>query len=461
MAASLEQLAEQLHAYLKGERDIEGMVQGQVRKAKDNMAFLTEDADVKHSIVNHWVAKRQLSKLAELWARGLDPDWNQLYGKARPRRISVPTYPFAKESYWIGSDANPSADRLMSRDAAAIHPLLHLNISDLEAQAYCSTFTGEEAFLTDHRVRMDGGTIHKVLPGVAHLEMARAALAHALKIWPGSLELHDTIWLKPVLVPDCQSIFISLGAQQRESASEQVDYRIYSRDFDHEVIHCRGRATFNLKAPPVRIDIASIRGQMNAGKLEPDEIYAAFARSGLHYGPAHRGITAIYRGQGQLLAQVRLPQIVESSEQEYVLHPSVMDSAVQALMGLTKDLRHLPQMPLVPFALKYLHVIAACERQMLVWVRHSPAIRQGRDVTSVDIDLCDEGGNVRVLMRGFTSRALTEETSRLPQDGLGTSFEDEIFSAADDLTFDSHFYRTLIDRIAGKEISVDAAIALE
>jgi acyl transferase domain-containing protein/acyl carrier protein len=461
MAASLEQLAEQLHAYLKGEPDIEGMVQGQVRKAKDNMAFLSEDADAKHTIVDHWVAKRQLSKLAELWARGMDPDWNQLYGKAKPRRISVPTYPFAKERYWIGSDANPSVDRPMSRDAAVIHPLLHVNISDLETQSYCSTFTGEEAFLTDHRVRMDGGTVHKVLPGVAHLEMARAALADALKIWPGSLELHDTVWMKPVLVADRQSIYISLGAQQRESAGEQVDYRIYSRDFDHEIIHCRGRATFNLKTPPARIDVASIRGQLNAGKLEPDEIYAAFARSGLHYGPAHRGITAIHRGQGQLLAQVRLPQIVESSGPEYVLHPSVMDSAVQALMGLTKDLRQLPQKPLVPFALKYLHVIAACERDMLVWVRYSPATRQGRDVTSVDIDLCDEEGNVRVLMRGFASRVLTEETSRLPQEALDTSFEDEIVPAADDLTFDSHFYRTLIDRIAGKEISVDEAIELE
>jgi polyketide synthase PksL len=34
-----------------------------------------------------------------LWAKGLSLDWGQLYGDGRlprPRRISLPTYPFAR-----------------------------------------------------------------------------------------------------------------------------------------------------------------------------------------------------------------------------------------------------------------------------------------------------------------------------------------------------------------------------
>jgi len=63
--------------------------------------------------------------------------------------------------------------------AAVLHPLLHGNTSDLSAQRYTSTFTGDEFFLADHRVRADGRTVQKVLPGVACLEMARAAIERA------------------------------------------------------------------------------------------------------------------------------------------------------------------------------------------------------------------------------------------------------------------------------------------
>jgi len=32
----------------------------------------------------------------ELWVKGLVFDWNRLYGDNKPKRISLPTYPFAK-----------------------------------------------------------------------------------------------------------------------------------------------------------------------------------------------------------------------------------------------------------------------------------------------------------------------------------------------------------------------------
>jgi len=41
-------------------------------------------------------------KLLELWVKGLAFDWRRLLWRGGARaRISLPTYPFAKESYWI------------------------------------------------------------------------------------------------------------------------------------------------------------------------------------------------------------------------------------------------------------------------------------------------------------------------------------------------------------------------
>ena len=40
-------------------------------------------------------------RIAKSWVAGRDVNWISLYGTSRPRRISLPTYPFAKERYWV------------------------------------------------------------------------------------------------------------------------------------------------------------------------------------------------------------------------------------------------------------------------------------------------------------------------------------------------------------------------
>ena len=42
-----------------------------------------------------------LHALADLYRQGYDFDWSRLYGAVRPRRLSLPTYPFARERYWV------------------------------------------------------------------------------------------------------------------------------------------------------------------------------------------------------------------------------------------------------------------------------------------------------------------------------------------------------------------------
>src|SRR5690606_31727871 len=82
---------------------------------------------------------------------------------------------------------------------AHIHPLVQRNVSDLSEQRYGTSLTGDEFFLADHRVVVEGKA-QSVLPGVAYLEMARAALVDAL---PGCdeatpIELVDVVWLAPL-----------------------------------------------------------------------------------------------------------------------------------------------------------------------------------------------------------------------------------------------------------------------
>lgn len=42
-----------------------------------------------------------LGAIGRLWLLGIEPDWNNLNESEKPQKISLPTYPFDKQSYWI------------------------------------------------------------------------------------------------------------------------------------------------------------------------------------------------------------------------------------------------------------------------------------------------------------------------------------------------------------------------
>ena len=53
--------------------------------------------------------KGDRAAIAKLWVSGTDIDWNKWYGSQTPYRVSLPTYPFAKEKYWIPEEPQPPA----------------------------------------------------------------------------------------------------------------------------------------------------------------------------------------------------------------------------------------------------------------------------------------------------------------------------------------------------------------
>ncbi|MBV7340208.1 hypothetical protein KFU94_70790 [Chloroflexi bacterium TSY] len=73
---------------------------GNIKESKQTANLLTDDA-TGHAMLKVVLENRDVHKLAQLWVLGVEIDWRLLYDRARPQRISLPTYPFARERYWI------------------------------------------------------------------------------------------------------------------------------------------------------------------------------------------------------------------------------------------------------------------------------------------------------------------------------------------------------------------------
>jgi acyl transferase domain-containing protein len=88
------------------------------------------DEELKEA-VGKWIERKKYEKLVDLWVKGLVVDWNRLYGERSPRRISLPTYPFARERYWIPISAqHMSATSLSFQDDVQFDDVFYEQIID-------------------------------------------------------------------------------------------------------------------------------------------------------------------------------------------------------------------------------------------------------------------------------------------------------------------------------------------
>jgi polyketide synthase PksN len=107
-ALSVAEVEEKLTGYLAGMElgQIRECYRGDIKKNKDSLSVFASDEEL-HEAIGKWVQRGKYTKLLELWVKGLSFDWSKLYGvdasdsRHRPQRLSLPSYPFARERYWV------------------------------------------------------------------------------------------------------------------------------------------------------------------------------------------------------------------------------------------------------------------------------------------------------------------------------------------------------------------------
>ena len=377
--------------------------------------------------IKNLIVQKEWEKLAAIWAQGFEIDWKACYGN-QGKRISLPKYPFAKERYWL--EERDEGVRLKAGGCARLHPLVHENTSNFEEQRFSSTFMGDEFFLTHHVVQGQ-----KVLPGVAYLEMARAAVEQTISTLstgsgqavgsladdPTEIQLKNVVWAGPLVVKG-DAIEVQIGLFPEEHG--QIHYEIYTdgeNGKDELIVHSQGKATFKTFKNLPNLDFHDLRASMDQGRHSSKQCYEVFKGFGIDYGNGNQGLELAYMGENEVLAKLSLPSSVLETQDQYVLHPSIMASALQAWKGLflhSSELGINNHKLLLPISLDELEITGACTASMWAWVRSSEGTVPGEKLHKLNIDLCDDKGQLCVRMKQFSSRVI-EEAAR-SADSVGT-----------------------------------------
>ncbi|WP_143812933.1 SDR family NAD(P)-dependent oxidoreductase [Paenibacillus sp. XY044] len=363
--------------------------------------------------------ERKLLEIADLYVHGYEADWKSIFPASGWKHAHLPTYPFARERYWLPEENEAAAGGMTADEGIqvqAIHPLLHTNTSDLREQRYSAAFTGQEFFLADHLVNGE-----RILPGVAYLEMARAAVICASgreRNHEAAVSLRNLVWSVPVKAgADPVQIHIGLHPE----GHDQVAFEIYSEnetDADEITVHSQGTAYFVQPGPVPSAPVRELAEQAQPSRFTAERCYAYLRSVGLDYGPALRGINAVYPGKEdtELLAKLSLPQSLREGNSSWVLHPAMLDSALQGgvllLNGFLQSQKEEPLTPgqmWLPFALDELLVLQPSQDDMWARIRYSKDHYPLHQVHKVDLEWMDDEGNVCVSMKGLSWRQLTRQ----------------------------------------------------
>ena len=150
--------------------------------------------------------------------------------------------------------------------------------------------------------------------------------------------LENIAFIQPMI---CQESDIEAQVTLTPNQDGSIAFEITSGQpgSDTRVIHSQGNArlvaalaTQQVAIPQLDTDNTS-ENTSEFQHTSGDDCYRSFVQSQVNYGPAHQGLTHLYASDEVVYAEVVLPDSVAATAQQFVLHPSLLDSALQATVG--------------------------------------------------------------------------------------------------------------------------------
>ncbi|MEB3360479.1 MAG: SDR family NAD(P)-dependent oxidoreductase [Synechococcales bacterium] len=264
-----------------------------------------------------------LTSLSDLYVAGVPINWNALDQTLPHQRVSLPTYPFQRQRYWVDIDQIPPTHPPIH---PATHPLLGqpLNLPRTTTRRFEGHISpSSPAYLQDHQVF---GAV--VLPAAGFVEMAIAALRH--------LQLDEALALEAVTLHQALVLNRPKTLQLLVFPPEGRRHRfeILSQAGSDWVLHASGQMGANPTGAAADLTLLQSRC---CEPISVEACYGRLAGQGVTYGDRFRAIERIWKGENEVLSQLRLPDALHPTAADYQFHPVLLDACLQSLAAVFLD----------------------------------------------------------------------------------------------------------------------------
>ncbi|WP_280272224.1 type I polyketide synthase [Nocardia wallacei] len=307
---------------------------------------------------------RFTESLASAFVVGVGVEWSVLVGGGE--LVDVPPYAFERMRYWLEAAGVGDARGLGLSGCA--HPVLGAVVespSSGEVVFAGRLGVGSHGWVKDHAV---GSVV--LIPGAALAEWVLFAGDRL-----GCNVIRELVLQAPLVVPERGGVDVRVVvAAVEDEADGGRRVEVFSRPE-----HAEGRWSSHAQGVVGPDAEQSVGAGAGAGagaagawppvgieRVSVEDFYEVCAERGYHYGPVFQGLSAVWRGNGEVFAEVVLPEAAGAGVDEFLIHPALLDAAMQAIGFL--DLPVPDGQVLLPFAWEEVRLHALGARHLRAWL---------------------------------------------------------------------------------------------
>ena len=348
--------------------------------------------------------KTLLQSMGTLYTRGYEIDWNALYPEGC-RHVPLPPYPWQRQRYWL------EVPEYVPSPGVSEHPLLgHHTASSLHTGTHfweAPLPPSHMPYLDDHRIR--GRT---VVPAAAWVEMALEALQDHRAISSDRMDRTDAPQLthidfqSPLVVSTehPHAIQVALTTPPSGTTSFTVSSRPVEAPSSSWTVHACGTASPVESETPDDEHPNTIRLRCPE-TLSRVNVYIAMAGQGLEYGESFQGIETLWRGSGEAIGWLDIPEHIVTQSHGYVIHPVLLDACFQVLLFTVSGNKDT----WLPVGFDSLRIYERPDMSARLWaharLRSDPAVRDV--IHHGDIRLLDDDGHCLIEVYGLRLESLS------------------------------------------------------
>jgi acyl transferase domain-containing protein/acyl carrier protein len=279
------------------------------------------------------------------------------------------------------------------------HPILHQCLVDTPQRLVFSGTLGEASslWMTDEHRILGNPTV----PGVAYLELVRAAIAGRAQ--GRVIELLDTYFLTPLRVPEKETRELRLILEQDGEGYRWVARSLPKGGTGPSTDHAAGHVRIGGPREPRFMDLEELRRRCN--RPQPAS-YETEHEEGL--GPRWRSVQGIHPGDGELLVTLELMPEFAPDFERMLFHPSLIDRTSGIAKSFLSEHGYY-----LPFCYKQLRLYADVPRRVVSYARFRKDELTDGETLAFDVVMMDEHGRVLAEVERLTQKRVNDPAAEL------------------------------------------------
>nr|WP_256914764.1 SDR family NAD(P)-dependent oxidoreductase [Streptomyces hilarionis] len=266
--------------------------------------------------------------LGRIHTAGAEVDWAALFAGTGARTVELPTYAFQHKRYWLDSRATGGGDPASLGLTATGHPLLGAGVPLPDSDGFL--FTGRVSLATQPWIAHHAMLGTALLPGTAFVELALRVGGEA-----GCETIEELTLEAPLVLGEQGGRAVQVMVGGLDETGRRI-FALHSRpddagDDEPWLRHATGTLAEQGPAQSAADSPEGVWPPEGAAEIPVDDFYPDLAEAGFAYGPVFRGLRALWSRDGEMFAEVRLPDEAGDTDSGFGVHPALLDAALQPL----------------------------------------------------------------------------------------------------------------------------------